>query len=304
MNHDMRLISKAGKTFYFATFWLNRAVRYDAARAYDFCRTVDDIADASPSRPDRDSYLQGVQDAVLRGDTSHELVRPLASLLSRFSSVQSPLAALVEACRLDNRDLVIRNECDLETYAHGVAGNVGLIMYPILGGTSPLGQTFAADLGIAMQYTNIARDVIEDLRHGRTYLPTSWLPGINLGESYEITPHKEAYVVTAIRRILALADERYLRGLSGLHYLAPDNRFAIRVAAQCYRAIGERVLKNAHLSRTRAVVSMRDKIVIACKAALQSRSATLITHSLEAAPKVAGVSTTTQPQIRYKAGTG
>jgi phytoene synthase len=270
MKHEMQLISKAGKTFYFATFWLNKSVRLDAARAYNFCRTVDDIADDNPARPDRDTYLQRVQAAVLQDDDSHELVRPLTSLLARYEEIRAPLADLVQACQSDRPDLIINDEHELENYAHGVAGNVGLIMYPILGGRSQLGRSFASDLGIAMQYTNIARDVVEDLNQGRAYLPMSWLPGITLTDSRGITPDREAYVVNAIRKLLNMAEERYLRGISGLNYLAPENRFAIRVAAQCYRAIGQRVLSRSKLSRRRAVVSMHHKVFIACKAALEN----------------------------------
>ncbi len=271
MTNEMRLISKAGKTFYFATFWLSKAVRHDAARAYDFCRCIDDIADTSPSRPDRDSYLSGVKSAILDGDNSQELVYPISPLLTRFPSIRQPLAGLVEACRRDVPSLTINDERDLETYAHGVAGNVGLIMYPILGGTSHLGRSYAADLGIAMQYTNIARDVLEDLGRGRVYLPATWISGTTLNAVNTLTPQDEHAVVEAIKKLLLLADERYRRGLSGLCYLAQENRFAIRVAAQCYRAIGERVIRGSHLSRKRAVVSSLSKAAIACKAALHHR---------------------------------
>lgn len=304
MSNEMRLISKAGKTFYFATLWLSKSVRYDAARAYNFCRIVDDIADASPARPDRDAYLERVEYAVLRGDTSHELVHPLEPLLERFPEIQQPLADLVSACRQDQPTLIINDESDLEHYAHGVAGNVGLIMYPILGGTSHLGKRYAADLGIAMQYTNIARDVRGDLRNGRMYLPTSWLSGVTLSDSPELSTNNEATVVLAVKKLLTLADERYLRGLSGLSYLAPENRFAIRVAAQCYRAIGDRVIKDTQLSQRRAVVSMRHKIVIACKSALQGQTLHPTPPHLDTAPVITSVRPRTQPHIRYKTGAG
>jgi phytoene synthase len=272
MTNEMLLISKAGKTFYFATFWLSKAVRHDAARAYDFCRSIDDIADTSPARPDRDSYLSGVISALLGGDNSQELVYQISPLLTRFPSIRQPLAELVEACRLDVPSLTINSEGDLEAYAHGVAGNVGLIMYPILGGTSHLGLSYAADLGIAMQYTNIARDVLEDLERGRVYLPAAWISETTLNTVNMLTPKDEHIVVGAIKKLLLLADERYRRGLSGLCYLARENRFAIRVAAECYRAIGDRVISASLISRKRAVVSSLTKAAIACKAALHHRS--------------------------------
>jgi phytoene synthase len=265
----MRLISKAGKTFYFATLWLERSVRWDAALAYDFCRCVDDIADGEPAREDRDSYLRTLASAVLNGEESHELVRPLLPLLARFPQIREPLHALVEACRTDVPDMRISDENDLERYAHGVAGNVGLIMYPILGGSSPVGRQYAADLGKAMQYTNICRDVLEDLRRGRIYLPASWV-GEKEVRTLLAGDGGSEVTVRAVQRLLALANEYYERGLSGLQFLASQNRFAIKVAARCYAAIGDRVIQNGRLSPERAVVPLTRKIVIACSMRLYS----------------------------------
>lgn len=265
MSGEMRLIAKAGKTFYFATLWLEKRVRFDAALAYDFCRKVDDIADAEPARPDRRECLDAVAEAVLSGDGGHDLVRPLVPLMTRYPEVREPLGALVKACCDDVTDLCIRDESDLERYAFGVAGNVGLIMYPILGGTVSAGRRHAADLGIAMQCTNIARDVLEDLKRGRVYLPNSWLLGCDINDVQNESSSSESAVVRAVQKLLRFADSRYESGLAGLHYLAPQNRFAIRIAARCYAAIGERVITHDRLSRTRAVVPLTQKIVLACK---------------------------------------
>lgn len=278
MSGEMRLISKAGKTFYFATLWLNKRMRYDAALAYDFCRNVDDIADAEPARPDRDEFLRGVSSAVLSHDSSHALVRPLIPLLARHPEVCEPLAALVEACREDVASLRIKDEPDLERYAFGVAGNVGLIMYPILGGRSPQGRAHAADLGIAMQCTNIARDVLEDLARGRVYLPSAWLSGCDVRGLLDDSTSVEAVVVNAVQKVLGFADARYERGLAGLHYLAPQSQFAIRVAARCYAAIGERVIRDGRLARERAVVPFAHKVVMACKMGLFSSRERPVPH--------------------------
>jgi phytoene synthase len=268
MSGEMRLISKAGKTFYFATLWLEKQVRFDAALAYDFCRTVDDIADGTLSDTERDTQLREIALAVTHGDTEQKLVRPLAPLIARFPEIREPLAALVEACRTDTASLHIHSEEDLERYAFGVAGNVGLIMYPILGGRADAGRSYAADLGIAMQYTNIARDIFEDLARNRVYVPTSWTGEQDMRKLGADITSSEQVVVEAVRRLLKRADERYTRGLSGISYLAPENRFAIRVAARCYAAIGERVIRDGHLARERAVVPLSRKIVLACSMGL------------------------------------
>jgi phytoene synthase len=268
MSGEMRLISKAGKTFYFATLWLEKRVRFDAALAYDFCRTVDDIADGALSNTERDAQLREIAVAVTDADPTHKLVKPLIPLLARYPEIQAPLAALVEACRTDTASLRIHDEEDLERYAFGVAGNVGLIMYPILGGRADAGRSFAADLGIAMQYTNIARDILEDLGRDRVYIPSSWIEDANIRELLEGTSSKERTVVLAVDRLLARADERYARGLSGIMYLAQENRFAIQVAARCYAAIGERVIRDGQLARERAIVPLARKVVLACSMGL------------------------------------
>ena len=261
MSGEMRLISKAGKTFYFATLWLERSLRHDAALAYDFCRTVDDIADGPLSEVDRTVQLNDIEHAVTTGDATQELVGRVAPLLARYPEVRGPLAALVRACREDTPSLRIAHEEDLERYAFGVAGNVGLIMYPILGGEREEGKPLAADLGMAMQYTNIARDIFEDLSRNRVYLPTDWLGERSISE---LLSHNPSIVVEAVRRLLRLADARYARGLSGLRYLAPKNRFAINLAARCYAAIGDGVIRHGQLARERSVVSLARKVTLAC----------------------------------------
>lgn len=272
MSVEVGLISRAGKTFYFASRWLEKGVRDDTVLAYNFCRTVDDIADSRPAHSDRDARLRAIANAVRQLDGDHALVSPLLPVINRYPEIQEPLVALVEACRADLPTLSITDEHDLARYAHGVAGNVGLIMYPILGGRSPLGRAHAADLGIAMQYTNIARDILEDRAHGRIYLPHSWLAGRDLRTLLDTPSDTEEVVVRAVQHLLTLADERYAHGLSGLRYLAAGNRFAIRVAATCYAAIGARVIRNGRLARNRAVVPLSKKILLACQLGLSSHA--------------------------------
>lgn len=264
MKSELALMSRAGKTFYFSTLWLDQRTRREAAIAYAFCRRIDDIADASPQARDRDEVLVGVLRALEDSDRSNELVALVDPLVQRYPSIRQPLISLVTACQNDRPSLRINDERDFERYAHGVAGNVGLIMYPILGGTNPAGMSYAADLGIAMQSTNVARDVREDLARGRIYLPASWLGGIYLHSADIDDEGVEGAVVEAVRKTLAFADQRYQRGLSGLSFLSPRAQSAIRIAARCYAAIGERVIVRGKLGRNRAVVPLYRKIMLAC----------------------------------------
>jgi phytoene synthase len=119
-----------------------------------------------------------------------------------------------------------------------------------------------------MQYTNIARDIFEDLARGRVYVPRSWIADHELRELASDPSRPDQGIVEAVRRLLTRAEERYVRGLSGITFLAHENRFAVKVAARCYAAIGERVIRDGHLVRERAVVPLSRKIVIACSMSL------------------------------------
>ena len=261
-------MAKAGKTFFFATRWLNNSIYNDTVILYNFCRTIDDIADEAPITPKREQALTHVLEALNFDHISHPIVDPLRHILKRFPEIRRPLIALVVACRGDTPTLHIEDEENLEHYAHGVAGNVGLLMYPLLGGKDPAGRTYAARLGIAMQYTNIARDIIEDLTRGRVYLPSTWLANSSKSLTIESFNAHEARIATAVTMLLERANHHYAYGLRGLSYLDSRNRFAITVAARCYQAIGSRVLQNQKLSRSRAVVPLSQKLLLTAKIAL------------------------------------
>lgn len=267
MTTAKRRMANAGKTFFFATHWLKDSVCEDTVVVYNFCRTIDDIADTVPVSPTREADLQSVIQALKNDAQSHPLVEPLKPLLQRFPEIQLPLIALVRACKEDCPSLQIEDESDLRQYAHGVAGNVGLIMYPLLGGTDPAGRARAAELGVAMQYTNIARDILEDLSRSRIYLPSSWLSKSNGNITRATFADHESTIISAVERLLKQAKAHYASGLSGLAYLHPRNRFAITVAARCYEAIGLRVIRNGKLSRTRVVVPLMQKALLALKIA-------------------------------------
>lgn len=268
MNHAKLRMARAGKTFFFATRWLHKSVVDDTVAVYNFCRTVDDIADATPVCHDRNQLLLTLIESLRSDCYTHDSVEPLRQLLNRFPEIRSPLIALVKGCLEDLPSLTIKTERELARYAHGVAGNVGLVMYPILGGTEPRGKTHAASLGIAMQYTNIARDVLEDLSRNRIYLPSTWLTDINTSLSHLNLQTHESIIVYAVQRLLKKAEEYYQYGLSGLHYLDHHNRFGIKVAARCYEAIGRRIIQNGTLVRKRAVVPLTTKALIALSIAV------------------------------------
>jgi phytoene synthase len=270
-------MSRAGKTFYFASLWLDRSLRADVATTYCFCRLVDDIADTLPIGARRSDSLRCLAEAISSHNLENPDARDILAIIERFPQIRSPIEQLIRSCDADVPGLVIETVTDLIHYAHGVAGTVGLVMYPLLGGTDPAGQPLAADLGIAMQLTNIARDVLSDLEQGRVYLPREWLKGRDLSDLLLYEPTIETIAVGAVHQLLSLANQYYLRGLQGLPYLNTRCRFAIRLAAHCYAAIGTRVVRNGVLARQRAVVPLHAKILLIARAA-QPLNASLFTQ--------------------------
>lgn len=268
----LRVMSKEGKTFYFAARWLCPEIRNQVAVAYQFCRMVDDIADQVTDLKIREESLSEIYDTITSGSRRNPSCHRILELIDEFPEIKTPLLRLISMCRDDVPGRVIQTESELFDYAQGVAGTVGLLMYPILGGSVPEGRSAAATLGVAMQYSNIARDVIRDLEEKRQYLPKEWLnnhelkdllsgPGcLRLGISRQ---EGEALIVSAVQKLLNLADTYYEQGINGLVYLKPRNRFAIRVAARCYQAIGRRVITaDRKIDVKRAVVPLREKCLI------------------------------------------
>jgi len=266
MTAELRHMSRAGKTFYFASLWLEKPVRHKAAIVYAFCRSVDDIADDQEPGPERTRALNGIEAALKQHDHAHPIAGNLVALFREYPSLYQPAVDLVRACAADGPTIRLETEQDLISYSHGVAGNVGLMMYPLLGGYDPRGLPLADQLGIAMQCTNIARDVLADLQQGRLYLPRVWLGTEDVRGIVAGDMRAEAAVVRAVEQVLRVGRKHYQRGLEGLRFLNPRARFAIRVAADCYAAIGERVVRDGRLVRQRAVVPLGTKALLALRA--------------------------------------
>jgi phytoene synthase len=158
----------------------------------------------------------------------------------------------------------------VKAYGARVAGTVGVMMALVMGARSREALARAADLGIAMQLTNIARDIGEDARAGRCYLPQAWLAGAGLTEEDIAAAAEAPEAVRAMTRaLLEEADGLYRSGLAGLGYLPPACRPAIRAAALIYARIGRVIARSGYDSVSgRAVVSGRRKAALAARAML------------------------------------
>ena len=256
-------MKRNGKSFWFASLFLPRRITSDAARLYAFCRTMDDLADIAVTESKREKLAKVRQD-LRRGTSSNPDVSDFLALARNY---HLPLAAadyLISTFLQDaTTEVHLEDEAALVRYCYGVAGTVGLMMSPILGADPrPAGEA-AVHLGIAMQMTNIARDVLEDADNGRRYLPGCWVQQVT-AQQMVASPEHRLQVASAVERLLDVADDYYASAARGFPLIPADARRGIEIAAAVYREIGS-VLRERHYAwwEGRVVVPLPRKLWIA-----------------------------------------
>ena len=273
-----KILARHGKSFYWASLFLGPKLAERAAQLYQFCRFVDDLADGDLS--ERKESLEDIR-ARLEG---HSVAAgpEIESFLQLASENNIPLIAareLLDGMLSDQTAVAFNSEAELLRYCHAVAGTVGLMMCRVLNCKDQRADSFAIDLGIAMQLTNIARDVLEDAKMERRYLPASWInvPASKISASNVAC---RAPVASAIERVLDLAEEYYVSALVGIRLLPFRSRFSITVALRIYRQIGV-LLQRRHLRwwDGRIYVPASEKVLLTLRSLLDLRPATMQSHN-------------------------
>jgi phytoene synthase len=262
-------IRTGSRSFYAASWLLPRAVRRDAYGLYAFCRLSDDAVDGAGARADAVPRLQARLSAAYAGRPADAAAdRALAEIVTRHAIPQALPAALLEGLAWDAAGRRHPDLSSLVAYAARVAGSVGAMMTLVMGERSPEALARACDLGIAMQLTNVARDVGEDARNGRLYLPESWLreAGLDPG-AFLARPEPSPALAAVVARLLAAADVLYVRAESGIAMLPPACRPAVRAAGLIYAEIGRDLTRSGLDSVTR-----RARVPGARKARLLARA--------------------------------
>lgn len=233
---DENALRQHGKSFYLASLFLGKQTAKDVKGLYSFCRAVDDLADKEPNKELALQTLQQWKDEIQQGTAVAPSVYDVLNLARKKKLNSADISLLIEGVMSDLQVVRIEDEGQLTRYCYLVAGTVGLLMCQLLGSIEDCAKKFAVDLGIAMQLTNILRDVAEDSAAGRQYIPQSWLPDhVNLLD-LSTTTHDQ--VKPALEQLFALAERYYQSGYAGLRYLPLRNRFCVLVAAKLYREIG------------------------------------------------------------------
>ncbi len=235
------VLRRHGKTFHLASQLLGPRHAKRAAVLYGFCRHVDNLADDACDSKAAMAALDAVRQSLTSGHAQDSWTAAMLALHASTDMSLAPAIALLDGVQGDLANVRVADENALLRYAYQVAGTVGLMMCAVLDVSDPRARPFAIDLGIAMQLTNIARDVGEDARMGRRYLPASWIGDVAAAEIAAPGPALQRELRGATRRMLALADRYYASGEVGLAFLPLRARLAILAAARMYRAIGARI---------------------------------------------------------------
>ena len=267
-----RLMQGGSKTFFAASRLLPSRVRAPATALYAFCRVADDAIDLrAPDTPVED-VLAALHHRLARiyanDPLPHDADAALAAVVDHYDLPQSLLAALLEGFAWDAQGRQYETLDELVAYAARVAGTVGAMMAIIMHTRTPQALARACELGVAMQLTNIARDVGEDARNGRLYLPRDWLREAGLDpDAWLAAPRFNEAIGSVVARLLAAADALYARAEQGIAELPRNCRPAIRAARLVYAEIGREVERAGldSVSR-RAVVSHQRKLALITQA--------------------------------------
>jgi len=249
------LLQGGSRTFFAASLILPRRLRRSATALYAFCRLADDAVDNGGGLP----ALVGLEHRLDRAYAGRPLDfaadRAFADVVARHGIPRALPAALIEGFAWDAECRRYETLADLRTYAARVAGSVGAMMALLMGARAPQVVARACDLGVAMQLTNIARDVGEDVRFGRLYLPLQWLreAGIDAG-AFLARPEYSAPLGGVVQRLLAAADALYARAATGVAALPLACRPGMHAARLLYAEIGQEVFRQGLDSVSRRAV--------------------------------------------------
>ena len=220
-------LSIYAKSFNWAGFFLPKKVYQNSSDLYDFCRTLDDIVDQDLELELKVKNFKKFKDNFRNKNFEDLEIKKIYNLIENFAISQNIVLDLFDGVETDLREEVkFTSKKDLIIYSYRVAGTVGLMMAKILKVTSKDSLKAAIDLGIAMQLTNIARDVIEDKKRNRSY----------------INPDFESIVQT-----LKLANSFYESSFNSIKDIPFKNRFGVLVARRVYREIGCKILKKKNM---------------------------------------------------------
>jgi len=221
------LISTHAKSFSWAGFFLAKQTFENGSNLYDFCRTLDDIADENTSLHSKKQKFNKIKKDFIERNFENILIKNIDNIIKKFNISEKIVLDLFDGIESDIKESIeFKTRQELLVYSYRVAGTVGLMMAKILKVDSKIALRSAVDLGIAMQLTNIARDVVEDSGRNRKYIDHDFIK---------------------IKETLGIAELFYKSSFKSIKEIPLINRFAILVARRVYREIGNNILRKKDL---------------------------------------------------------
>jgi 15-cis-phytoene synthase len=265
----LETLARNSKSFHFASLMLPRACRAEAAVLYAWCRAADDAIDLAPPAecPEHLARLERDLESVYAGLPQSDLVLAAFQQVVRAREIPREYPAeLLAGLAMDIHTDRYATLNDLLQYGFRVAGTVGLMMCHVMGVSTPAALRNAAHLGIAMQLTNICRDVREDWDRCRLYLPLDMLasagaPGLDRHLGGALPDAGRGAVADVVRQLLDEAERYYRSADRGIPALPPRCALGVRTARLVYAAIGHRLAARRYDALSgRAVVPLTHKI--------------------------------------------
>ena len=228
-------LSIYAKSFNWSGFFLPKKIYYKCSVLYDFCRTIDNIADQNKDLEIKKKELEEFRKKFEQKSKNDSVIKNMWNLMSERNISKKIVDDLFDGVNSDlKKEVRIETEKELLIYSYRVAGTVGLMMAKIFGVKKKESLQRAIDLGIAMQLTNIARDVVEDEKKNRVYL---------IKNSNDI--------FKSIKNIILKADSFYDSSFEGIRDIPLNSRFSIIVARRVYRQIGKKILDKKDIQNYR-----------------------------------------------------
>ena len=260
------ILSQKGRSFYWARQLLKSEHAARATRLYSVCRYLDDLADEATSASLAKAALDDVKLAFMRQQASHPVVQDGVLLMQACGIDPGVMCQLIDGVRSDLETVAIANLDELLQYCYQVAGTVGLMMCAVLDTQHPAALRHAVDLGVAMQLTNICRDVQADAVAGRRYLPASMVGSLPPAALVAPAPSLQPQLQACVCQLLEMADQYYRSGEMGMSYLPVGARAGILTAARVYREIGTGLKRRQYqFWQGRVVVSPARKMAVTAK---------------------------------------
>ena len=243
-----RLLAAGSKSFHAAGRLLPARLKEDVTVLYAFCRVADDLVDDAPVTAEGVAQVRALLDRAYRGAPADDAVeRAFARLVARTRLPRTLPEALLEGFEWDAARRRYADLAGVRAYSARVAASVGVMMTWLMGARDAETLARACDLGVAMQLTNIARDVGADARMGRVYLPIDALDARGLdADALLADPQHSPALGEVVELLLQEADRLYVRAEAGIPRLPADCRAAIWAARLVYADIGTVLRRRGH----------------------------------------------------------